>query len=516
MDWKNIGKWLGRSTLYTVIGWGVIISDPFGFGSASDKATQEAFYKLISSGYPTEAQQDILVILLDANSIQGLHDSGFFVANEWPITYKDHSELLGLILEQEPAVIFGDIFFEKRRSTDKTFPLFKKVLELNQSDKGHRTPIVFADVSNNAGGNIFELEAIDQMIYMAPSSWVLPKNSYPLYAEGERTPALLLRDIYCNQTAPTPDCLKVESSGASTDVMSVLWGSKTPDEMFPELRGQKCKTSTGKEFNLATLLLEGLLYGFKNEKTRQLCPFHPVLYGNDVYNITRYGTCEQKQKLHELINGKIILYGTNFEAIHDLVDSPVHGLVPGVFYHAMALDNLLTYGADYIRSQDEKSKIASCVLWLILACLIAAVFTICKKERSLIKTTKKYVGGLLKSMINGFSSYRYCRLKTESQLSNKDVANRMYRFFSEFPMVVSIILVALIVTLSLSVLFYWMRFEPINALEIIALSGMASVAAARNYEEIVVEIIKISVLILIIILIAPILALLMIRHKFFS
>jgi hypothetical protein len=47
--------------------------------------------------------------------------------------------------------------------------------------------------------------------------------------------------------------------------------------------------------------------------------------------------------------GRMVFYGASVEAVHDLVDSPVLGRVPGVALHAMAATHLLRYGADYVR-----------------------------------------------------------------------------------------------------------------------------------------------------------------------
>jgi CHASE2 domain-containing sensor protein len=51
--------------------------------------------------------------------------------------------------------------------------------------------------------------------------------------------------------------------------------------------------------------------------------------------------------LRQLIKDRAIVYGANITGVPDLVTSPVHGLVPGLFTHAMAADNLLTQGRDY-------------------------------------------------------------------------------------------------------------------------------------------------------------------------
>src|SRR5260221_4178181 len=57
----------------------------------------------------------------------------------------------------------------------------------------------------------------------------------------------------------------------------------------------------------------------------------------------------ETKDLEGLLAGKIVLVGGHFRASNDWVESPVHGQVPGVHYHAMALDNLIEHGAEYRR-----------------------------------------------------------------------------------------------------------------------------------------------------------------------
>ncbi|MBK1698876.1 CHASE2 domain-containing protein [Rhodovibrio salinarum] len=51
--------------------------------------------------------------------------------------------------------------------------------------------------------------------------------------------------------------------------------------------------------------------------------------------------------LGDLIDGRVVFIGTNFDIQKDRTLSPVHETMPGVFQHAMAFDNLLRAGADW-------------------------------------------------------------------------------------------------------------------------------------------------------------------------
>lgn len=50
-----------------------------------------------------------------------------------------------------------------------------------------------------------------------------------------------------------------------------------------------------------------------------------------------------------LLRDRIVLVGSHFDSA-DWISTPVHGRVPGVHWHAMAADNLLSFGRDYRRA----------------------------------------------------------------------------------------------------------------------------------------------------------------------
>ncbi len=50
-----------------------------------------------------------------------------------------------------------------------------------------------------------------------------------------------------------------------------------------------------------------------------------------------------------LLRDRLVMVGASITSTGDLVQSPVHGLIPGVYLHAMALDNLIYKGMDYDR-----------------------------------------------------------------------------------------------------------------------------------------------------------------------
>ena len=54
-----------------------------------------------------------------------------------------------------------------------------------------------------------------------------------------------------------------------------------------------------------------------------------------------------------LLADKLVIVGARFANGNDWVRTPLHGAVPGAFYHAMALDNLVELGRDFRRPEPE-------------------------------------------------------------------------------------------------------------------------------------------------------------------
>lgn len=57
---------------------------------------------------------------------------------------------------------------------------------------------------------------------------------------------------------------------------------------------------------------------------------------------------------NEAFEGRYVIVGASARAARDFHETPTHGKLPGAFFHAMALDNLLKNGSDYMRSPYSK------------------------------------------------------------------------------------------------------------------------------------------------------------------
>ncbi|MFO1425406.1 MAG: CHASE2 domain-containing protein [Steroidobacteraceae bacterium] len=74
------------------------------------------------------------------------------------------------------------------------------------------------------------------------------------------------------------------------------------------------------------------------------------------------------EEWRELLRGRAVLIGASIAGIPDYVATPVHGQLPGVLLHAMALDNLARDGANYPADRHhEATEILAFVLVILFA-----------------------------------------------------------------------------------------------------------------------------------------------------
>ncbi len=81
--------------------------------------------------------------------------------------------------------------------------------------------------------------------------------------------------------------------------------------------------------------------------------------------------------LIRLIQGSFVFVGGNFRGSGDLMTTPMHTLLPGVYYHATALENLLAFkGYPKIRREFRHPKLAFYAFDLAVLWVLAAIFLV--------------------------------------------------------------------------------------------------------------------------------------------
>ena len=381
---QKVMRWLDISLRILVglflLGLLLNVIEPFGLANATKAHSQRIAARVLSPFYGSEAQDHIAVVLIDDQTLKS-REMG------WPPQYSYYDELLRRILAQQPRAVYVDILMEQRRSYDATYEDAR--VGLADEIKAAGIPVFFG-VSAPGARSIFSglgygvrHDPVDEADVDMPlpalstgvaldvvTSWQGTGTAYPLLLSAEnvnpalgwnpplstgpgvgadyRSVALALYQAACVEKK-VPGCVERArdlSAMALATPIAVQWGVTTP-VMVDAPAALDCvrNASAGNWERLRTslsLLSDSLFSGMDNQRedrNRARCP----------YTLTLFEEQLDDEALGDVLKDRVVLVGTRLVGLNDSVLSPVHQKIPGVYLHAMALDNLMTWGSDRVR-----------------------------------------------------------------------------------------------------------------------------------------------------------------------
>lgn len=315
-----------------MIGLTYLAIDPFGLHESTVRDSARIFHELTASSYPflwrqpgAPARDSISVILVDDASLQRRHYS-------WPVSHSNWAHVLRNLLKAQPAAIFVDILFLSTPAADDAPEgrsiLWQVVAEANR--KG--IPLVFADAS---AAEPTQRETVRSNLgpdsQLAEISWGQSKESnlYPLSQEGRPTAAAQLFMTLCQGSNVATFCpeqrnqLSLEPANEPHPIY-VDWAQSYPDE---------------------TGILRRLTASLFRTHSTSLSAYHQTYAFDRLLEATSAG----ERSPREIFGGKAVFVGAALAGIPDVIALPIGAKLPGVYMHAMAFDNLLTYADRYKR-----------------------------------------------------------------------------------------------------------------------------------------------------------------------
>ncbi len=421
-----------RRCLLAVIIVALAILDPFGLASSSDKASAQWLNRMLSSSYPSVGQQHVAVVLIDDDYLMRNGTS-------WPMPYGEQSKLFKRLLAYKPQAVFADLLYSHDHSLGD--PTRGSQLLANVFERYQRQgiPLWLANTGQTRGeeGQANTLAPFTQVSRPALVKWEDVDDQYPLAVHTQvglmETPALALYRVFCaTRHCGTPP-VDAEAA-AQRQPIAVQWGLKlSPDQArIADIADAKPPRH---------FLLDAVMQFFQavfwklDDSAQQVYPYTLTLTASDL-EVT---SPEDQALIAELLRGRLVLVGARIESTGDLVESPVHGQLPGVYLHAMALDNLINKGMDYNHEPANLSRLPVNGLDLLELSLLALI--------ALLKE-------LQRRMQAGHSTFTFCRRQ------------EAWFFSSPYPswLLVMSLLIALSIVLSCN------SITPVNVLGIISLS----------------------------------------------
>ncbi len=390
---NGLARLLITTLIAILLGAGEEIFDPFGLDSQSDRLSANIFNAItspfygkawtetldIASGDRTEAkeatefasrfgQSNIRVILIDDSYLEATN-------KQWPLNPRDYRRILRKLVDAGSAAVFVDIYFrqdnEQRRAQisslfrDSTCLAAESACSTvdenwscgagdgvqpckNPSSAGG-TKIIFAGTLQDPVPSIAGQQPPDTAL----AAMFSDQNIYQLQDTAINgvtydTAAWALYKAWCKRS---PDCDAATLGDFPTNSMYLHWGYAPGSVMtdIEDFGGSACRPQAaslpGRFLQSLRIFGWNLVRGFNDARIAP-CPYHTQIKLQLFNNLSQ-------AELKQLFGGKVVLLGASLQNFPDYQWSPIHDYIPGVFWHAMATDNLMEFGQRYRKDPDE-------------------------------------------------------------------------------------------------------------------------------------------------------------------
>lgn len=415
--------------------------DIFGFETASAKLSDGVYQRLASDNYPGDrsetslkGQSKIRVVYLDETTITAMRDLGWV---DFPPTPAQQADMLKDLLAAPkivtkrkvetlpPAkVVFLDfLYFGRGVAGDIDESAFKELVATiraatradawRDQRECFASPLAKLACIVEEGGTPVILgkpepfgqrdftpvqDALDAAAVMVPL--LVDLDAYPMihpdpapYGGSPRfdiSPALAIYAAYCLQQGeachdPVLKALMTEPAfpgtvrGGLSDA-SVVWGSY-PSALQAQLdiatMGQADSCHAG---SWVGRLIDNafVLRGPRQGQDRPCAYTVSVGYDRLINTVAL-----DRPLMGRFLSDAVVLAGVQLKSGNDWIGNPVHGQVPGVYYHAMALDNLMERGLSGYRR--TKSWLDSDLIQASLAAVLLFVGLVALMVRNGLK-----------------------------------------------------------------------------------------------------------------------------------
>lgn len=330
-----------------------------------------------------EQRDEVSVMLVDDTSLQSAGQS-------WPADYGYYARLLDALTLYKPRAVFIDVVFAAERKD----PSIERLLAAACRAHAAGIKLYFAARRDPAGHFLLrpDLEALAPAclqkvaVEYDPDAVDQTAWTYPVAADSDAPDGAIRSaagSIYRDMGGVMPKHQHAELAvnwGLQPAERGIDWLQLQPAPAHGGAHGEEAHTphdaKAASYCRAAGNPLFEALPAFVRRQvdaaaTKPICVFHNTLYPSDLQTTSD----EEEKRLAEHLSGRVVMLGTALQGSNDRVLSPLHGRIPGVYMHAMALDNLLTYGDRYHRAAHlGATSDGMRVLGLLVAGLLLVVF----------------------------------------------------------------------------------------------------------------------------------------------
>lgn len=296
----------------------------------------------------------------------------------YPVPYGFHADRLDTLIAHGPSALFIDIAFIDARPDES----IRELVELLCHARNDRKIPVFVASLEYAGQTMRkELEAAAgegcfEKVIVPRQLDRYDRNNWEYVLQTEDDKKLLDSPALAIYKALRPETPLSAQQEALTN-LGLIWGLAPHRYNVLRMRDQNEKPLCRTDWQLMREipLLGELIDRQQKDRyaaLRQLpfCPYHA--------SAPLHFLSEKPEVMRQLVAGRVVVYGVDLQSIGDYTFSPLHGAIAGPYAHAMALDNLLTFGNAYPRAQefDLSQPFTAGTLFPLLMVTIAAAVAV--------------------------------------------------------------------------------------------------------------------------------------------
>ena len=346
---------------------------------------------IVSHVYPLTGQADTAVVLFREENLTQL-DASF------PVPYERHVDVLDALAAYRPAAVFIDFAFMDPRPADDVKRLGHAICRLRDSRQDEqRTVAVFLAAAPPAEGPSPRPAGGIPRELLACATPVDAQMDAERGVSGVITYAAC-RQEPCQGTPSMPSAAfamhharvgsvdRALTGPRDAEPMEIIWanGLSPLNEKWMQCRPPLAAVGL-------VAAVQDLMTLWDNPlATKRKCP-----YTHTVSVVHLLGPFDPDVK--QAVGDKAVFYGASFVMAGDRVASPVYDDLPGVYLHAMAYDNLRSYGPDYKRAEQHP---ASWVANVIL--LVFTVFLLLVADEPLLPARRLFGSGVIAAERAGY------------------------------------------------------------------------------------------------------------------
>lgn len=316
----------------------IILVNPLGLKTTSQNQSEMLILDATASSFHAKSEV-ATVILIDDYTLEKYGYS-------YPIEYRALSRILKTITYYKPDSVFIDMFqhYEHSPNLENWLSQLKRSSEIFPIFIGSDPEFDAKKINTNENSI---RKKIRKNTTPSPIIWSGQSKDYPLFITPEETKetiptaSMLMYKYYCDTHTcsinPNIEAYKFY------DPMIVRWNN-TIHEDQNKFIPITCKPKNNSFFKA---LDRHFTYGFRTSKEisekRDVCPPILTIIAD---SLLEQGALENPA-LKNALQDKFIFIGYHLSGSSDVVISPVHDELPGVFFHAMSFINLVTMGDNY-------------------------------------------------------------------------------------------------------------------------------------------------------------------------